>query len=37
MTGGIDDNGKVLEVGGIQEKIRLAVENGIKEVIVPGR
>ena len=29
--------GKVLEVGGIQEKIRVAVENGIKEVIIPGK
>ena len=35
MTGEITIMGKVLEVGGIQEKIRVAVENGIKEVIVP--
>lgn len=35
MTGEITIMGKVLEVGGIQEKIRVAVENGIKEVIIP--
>jgi len=35
MTGEITIMGKVLEVGGIQEKIRVAYEAGIKEVIIP--
>ena len=35
MTGEITIMGKVLEVGGIHEKIRVAYESGIKEVIIP--
>jgi ATP-dependent Lon protease len=35
MTGEITIMGKVLEVGGIQQKIRAAVEVGVKEVIIP--
>jgi ATP-dependent Lon protease len=36
MTGEITIMGKVLPVGGIQQKIRAAVEAGVKEVLIPA-
>jgi len=36
LTGEITIMGKVLPVGGIQQKIRAAYEAGVKEVIIPG-
>jgi len=36
MTGEITIMGKVLPVGGIQQKIRAAIDAGIKEVLIPA-
>lgn len=35
MTGEITIMGKVLAVGGIQEKLRAAIDAGVKEVLIP--
>ena len=35
MTGEITIMGKVLPVGGIQQKLRAACDAGVKEVLVP--
>ena len=35
VTGAIDKNGKVTEVGGIKEKIQIANENGFSYIILP--
>lgn len=35
VTGAIDKNGKVTEVGGIKEKIQIANENGYSYIILP--
>jgi ATP-dependent Lon protease len=36
MTGEITIMGKVLSVGGIQQKLRAACDAGVKEVLIPG-
>ena len=36
MTGEITIMGKVLAVGGIQQKIRAAYDAGVKEVLLPA-
>ncbi|MCC6356463.1 MAG: endopeptidase La, partial [Verrucomicrobiae bacterium] len=36
MTGEITILGKVLPVGGIQQKLRAAFEAGVKEVLIPS-
>jgi len=35
MTGGIDENGNILPVGGLVEKITVAAKQGIKTVLIP--
>jgi ATP-dependent Lon protease len=35
MTGEITITGKVLAVGGIQQKIRAAYDAGVKEILLP--
>jgi len=35
MTGEITIMGKVLAVGGIQQKIRAAFDAGVKEILLP--